>query len=188
MRLQYVGDGARDHWMLPPLVEPHVGAHEVTFTAWHDIRLAGGGYRKKLLYTLIRAQRDGLDGMVAVVDEDGERGRLAELEQARRDRTIPVAIGEARPHGEAWLVDDVEALREVGLLGPSAPAPKGKRPKSELAALTDADPRDNPTLFAAIAARVRVERCRRAHQSGLQAFVDDLRAELSGSRSRRSTT
>ena len=55
--------------------------------------------------------------LVATVDSDNTEGRLAELRAARdeeqRKAHLPVAVGEAHPHGEAWLLDERATLESA---------------------------------------------------------------------------
>ncbi|HEV7224363.1 MAG TPA: hypothetical protein VGN42_16760 [Pirellulales bacterium] len=121
IHLFFVGDGPRDGATLPPLVERILGAEvSVTFREWRPLHLRGkGGYGGKLQF-IIRAARDaGASGLVAVVDRDKDprRRRLRDLAAGRAgDRAsappFPTALGEAVPHVEAWLLDDLAAVRQ----------------------------------------------------------------------------
>lgn len=180
-RLSYIGDGHRDRAMVPPLVESVIGAHEVAdFTAWREIRL-NRGYERKLLYALRRAEGMGVDGVVATVDRDRDpQPRRPALVDGREGASVPAVVGEAVPHGEAWLIDDLEALREILSLSPEAKASPGRNPKAELDALIDAVGRAHERLdvLGELARAVRLERCRGAAKSGLAAFLDDVRCQL----------
>ncbi|MEZ4241328.1 MAG: hypothetical protein R3F59_35260 [Myxococcota bacterium] len=183
MKLSYVGDGPRDEAMLPPLVRNVVGDQEPRFEAWHDIRLnRGRGYARKLAYAAARARDVGDDGVVAVLDTDGDPSRAATLaderERQRRTDALPIAVGAAHPHGEAWLVDDLEPLRQILDLPATAPAPRGLHPKDELNALIDASPLERMEAIAQLAGAVSVERCRRARDTGLAAFLTAVRVEF----------
>lgn len=181
----YVADGPRDHATLPRLVESALHwPHDAAFEAWHDIKTHGRGYERKLAYAVRAAKARGHVAVVAVVDND--RARTPRLDALRSQREaargvgVPTAIGEAYPHVEAWLVDDVEPLRSI--LGHPATdrAPAGRDPKAELDALIEAAGRADDHLVALgeVAAEVRLERCRRAHTTGFERFVHDVHAEL----------
>lgn len=186
MKLAYVGDGPRDEQMVPVLVERWIGPHERAFEAWHSIPLhQGRGYGRKAKYVAIRASRDGADALVATVDQDGGAPRLPGLLTARDElrangELLPIAVGEAIPHGEAWLVDDLEPLRSVLGLSPGAKAPPGKDPKAELDALIDeaGRPERRVEILGLVAAQVDVARCRRARKTGLEAFHQDVLDQL----------
>jgi hypothetical protein len=185
--ISYVSDGERDHQMLPPLVRQVIGEHEVaSFRAWHDIQLQGSfgrgrniGYGRKLAF-VIRLAESEQQGVVATVDRDSsDGGRLRELRDARSTATVPVAVGEAIPHGEAWLIDDLVPLRACLGLDPQAPRPDMKDPKGSLHQLIRETGRsDLLEVIGEIAAMVVVERCQRARDTGLAAFVSDLKAQI----------
>lgn len=182
--VHYVCDGPRDHAMVPVLVErwlelPHVAACH----SWKDVRLQrGGGYRRKLLYALRRAEQAEADAVVAVVDRDrAGPERLRELEDARAESTLPAAVGEAVPHGEAWLVDDLVPLREVLGWPATDKLPTGS-PKAVLDQVCRSAPGGMPAMqaFGELAARVELARCRRASSTGLAAFQADVVSVLGG--------
>lgn len=132
--------------------------------------------------------------MVATVDQDRApaRERLGELVKGRaeaRERpdlvAFPAAVGEARPHGEAWLLDDPVAVRDGLYLPGQVQVPavsKVKDPKSALAdldALVDHPPGEAPIdRLARIARALDPTRCRHAKDTGFADFVADLRSEL----------
>ncbi len=186
--IAYVADGERDHRMLPPLVATVVGAHrEGGFTAWKDVQLQGGafgtsrtsGYGRKLRLVLMRAEGNGCD-LVAMVDRDRSGGRLEELSAARdaAGGRVACAVGEAVPHGEAWLVDDLEPLRRVLGLDAQAPRPDLRDPKSAFDGLVTEAGVDRLDAFAAVAAAVEPGRCLRARETGFADFVADLREQF----------
>ena len=190
--LAFIGDGPRDQVTVPRLVERVLGAAVgAPYNAiWKDIRLnRGSGLDRKLAFALAEAKSDGLAGLVATIDEDTIPGRLAQLEQARaadRERAppFPLAIGQARPHGEAWLLDDAVAVRAgLGLdASTQVPAPQQcKEPKRELEALharsRSAGERYRES-FARIAALVEVARCAQRERTGFGEFAEDVRREL----------
>ena len=191
--LHFVGDGSRDGYALPHLVSSLVGV-EVggPFESWHDIRVnTRKGYAGKLLYAIDRARSKRARGLVAVVDRDKapQGSRLKELRQTRdfdrlREPSIPVAIGEADPHGEVWLLDDPVAVRRVLALAADTvviSVRKSKSPKADLDRLIAAanlDPSDADPPHAKIAKALDQERCVHAGETGFAAFVKDVRAEL----------
>lgn len=201
LRLWLLGDGERDAAMLPPILEQALGepvevANErPAERSWHGLTLAGGGYARKLAFAARQALDARADGLVAVVDQDRAepRARLRELErgreQARARVATPVAIGEARPHGEAWLLDDAVAVRLALELPPAAAIPtvRDGQAKPALDELIDASPRagERPVdLLAEIARALDPGRCAHAKETGLADFVDDVRRELSPRRPR----
>lgn len=197
--LLFVGDGPRDEAMLPPLARTVLGcadgAFAALFRAWRSIRLnQGSGFARKLAFAHDVGRDAGSRGVVAVVDRDTSGGeRLKEVRQARDDLAqraarMPIALGAAIPHGEAWLLDDPVAVRKaLGLprdAGISSPH-KAPDPKAELNRLWEASPRcrDNPgeppaVALRAIAAELRIERCNQRDATGFRAFSEDVVAEL----------
>ncbi len=178
----YVADGPRDRATLPPLVETVLSVeHDVEFAAWKSIKLHKG-YGRKLKYAARRALNRGDTALIAVVDRDTGDPRLPKLADQRdadRGLGLPTAVGEANPYVDVWLIDDLQALRDVLGMDPTAKAPPGKNPKAELDALIHESDIDGlmPALEA-VAGAVRIERCRRAKETGFNAFVEDLLAEL----------
>jgi hypothetical protein len=195
MQIYFIGDGERDEVVLPALARLACGDLEVAkFSPWKLIKLPsskGGGYQRKLEFAIRQARDAGWNGVVAAVDRDREppRERLKKLEDARdNDRRnvsrvqIPVGIGEANPHGEAWLLDDEKAVRDVlqipGTV--SLPAVTKCDPKATLHSLSTEHQPTTPAfdLLRLIANKVIPGRCNHANVTGLKEFLDDLHAEF----------
>lgn len=190
--LFFVGDGERDAATAPAIVRRLLNAtFRSTCQRWARLHGAGRGYGRKLLYALRQARDRKADGLVATVDADKEKKgrRLRTLRNAREsDRsrfpTFPTALGEAVPHGEAWLLDDPVAVREAMNLPSDTkipPVPKSSNPKETLHQLLGKSPRaeERPLqVWADIAGRVDASRCRHGKATGFHAFVDDVRREL----------
>ena len=192
VHLFFVGDGERDAATVPAIVKRLLDvAFRPTCARWARLHGAGRGYGRKLLYALRQARDRRADGVVATVDADEERKgrRLRTLRDAREgDRSrfaaIPTALGEAVPHGEAWLLDDPVAVREAMNLPSNAKIPavrESSDPKETLHRLLRNGPRakDRPLqVWADIAGRVEASRCAHGKATGFHAFVDDVRREL----------
>jgi hypothetical protein len=190
VRIQFVADGPRDEVVLPLLVARILGATvESSFTGWP--RLSGRGYKHKLVFAHMQAIDAGVDGLVAVVDRDRDSAgaRMTALRQGReqeRARTpeAPIALGQAEPHLEAWLLDDEVAVRRGLRLAAKHPIPnvaKCSNPKEEIETLREAAHEENDSVLAAlsrIAAEVEPARCAHAKRTGFKAFHDDVRHEL----------
>ncbi len=201
VRLRIVGDGERDAATLPPLLRtllPHKFQDEST--PW-PVRLHAGqrkvrgyalkGYGRKLYYVLRSARSAGVDGVAACVDADKDRNRerLKQMIEAREaDRSelpsLPTALGEARPHNEAWLLDDPAAVRKGLCLPKDTEVPAVSRvayPKAELERLHNASPRadERPLdVWRDIATHVQIERSNHREDTGFQAFADEINREL----------
>ncbi len=191
IRILFVGDGERDAVTVPRLVETIIGASLDAETR-HWARLhAPKQYGRKLRYSFLQAKDLAVSGLVATVDRDKDRSgeRLSKLRNAReeeraRGSVLPVALGEAAPHGEAWLLDDPVAVRLALNLPPDAEIPsptRVKSPKEELHRLLETSERGERPLevFPDIARRVDLSRCNHTLKTGFAEFVKDVRQEIS---------
>jgi hypothetical protein len=194
MQLLFLGDGLRDEAVIPKIVSSAVEyAQKNAFRAWRKVPLHKNiGYKRRLLFALREARDDGLDGVVATVDRDSRprRERLTELESAREaDRNnvaltpIKVAVGEAAPHVEAWLLDDPKAIRDALGLPSNAEIPNVRECPNPKDALHDiiqqCGRRDlEMVLLAEIAQQLTETRCNHRGETGFEAFLLDLKSEL----------
>ena len=191
IRLLFVGDGERGAAMNPPLVQVLTGADvEATTKAWARLNV-GKGYERKLRFAIRQARDEGLQGVVATVDQDKSPGRerLRELEAARTsDREtappLPTALGFANPHAEAWLLDDPVAVRAVLELDTHMEVPsvrRAKSPKDTLATLHGQSRRANVSIrqiLAEIAERLDPLRCAHKNETGFAAFAANVHEEI----------
>lgn len=190
MRLLFVGDGEREAQTVPLLVE---GILETSIEAetrpWARLQGPGHGYKKKMQYALRQARALRVPGLVATVDRDTDKPhrRLNELREGsskdqEKNPPIPTALGEAVPHGEAWLLDDAVAVRAVLGLPSSAKSQAGGKvdPKATLNGLISNSSfvSDHMTALRDIARAVDVSRCKGAKKTGLAAFAKEVKSEL----------
>lgn len=196
MRLMFVGDGPLDWYTIPRLVETilqrtiEIGESQ----QWAHLRKRKG-YEKKLLLAMIDAVNKQLDGVVATVDTDKDtrNEKLKRLQSGRASaRTepslhqLPVALGEATPHAEAWLLDDPKAVRDALALPSHVDVPHviNGSPKGTLQQLWEQAiarvtvPESWPETLAKIAAKVDPGRANHKKETGFAAFIDDVEAEL----------
>lgn len=193
-KLLFVGDGERDKAMLPPMVARILGAPvEPEFDSWARLNDGGRGYGRRLRYQMIRARDRACSGVVAVVDRDRDRrgNRIRSLCESRDAEKLkvnytPTAVGEAIPHGEAWLLDDPKAVRTGMQLPTDAEVPRWRERdncKSILEAIFEACPRcaDEPlAVWADIASNIDPVRYQHSRDTGFEAFQADVGTELLG--------
>ncbi len=192
LSIYILGDGPLDNAMLPPIIK-RILDHEINpeFKAWKDIRLHGkGGYAARLKYAIRRVKAIGsLQAVVAVVDQDKDNKgtRIVKLREARdadRHHNIPTSVGRAIPHGEAWLIDDHEAVKEGLGLPADAKIPSVAKIGNPKGALNEIQRRQKGDLqsrkdaYACIAMNVQLARCRFPGKTGFKEFVEDLETEF----------
>ncbi len=192
IHLLFLGDGPRDEAIMPPMVGGILNREaETNFLPWRKLHTRGKGYGPKLKYARRRASDHGLQGLVAIVDTDrtDRRARLRSMREAREDERaaghdLPIAVGEATPHTEAWLLDDAQAVRSALSLGEEADVPSVRNlrdAKGALESLLRESPRreDAPrTVWADIASEMDLGRCGQANRTGFAAFAKDIEDEL----------
>ncbi len=186
-----IGDGPRDEATVPHMVEKLLNTRIRTeFRQWAHLHGSGKGYEKKVRFGVLQARDMNAVGLLAVVDQDKARGgsRLRSLREARdADRTVhppfPTALGEAIPHGEAWLLDDPHAVRQVLEFDSRVEIPnvrKTRSPKETLNELFRKSQRNDDwmDLLGEIAQRIDVSRCHHSDETGFSDFVEEVRHEF----------
>lgn len=192
IKIFFVGDGLRDMVILPPLVGNILSVEfEANGKHWAHLHGAGRGYAKKLKFAVLQAKDDSAQALIATVDRDKAKAkeRLGELKKARAqlrasDLPYPTALGEARPHAEAWLLDDpVAVCRCLNVSAESIPSIRHcSDPKSTLDNLHRGSSRSVEAateVITEIASLLEPRRCVHADETGFAAFVADVKAELS---------
>jgi len=193
----FVGDGRRDEATLGPLVAGILGreVRSRSFRPWTEVVLPkGSGYARKLKFAMREAIDDGAEGLVATIDRDRSpsKSRLSDLDEARKQERaepksatarLPVALGEADPHAEAWLLDDAHAVRTALGLDGKTEIPNVRKVEYPKATLDDLCKRARPgepivALLGEIAAAVSIDRSRHAKETGLHRFVEEVQGEL----------
>lgn len=189
-----VADGPRDHVTVPHLVGHILGVTvRAQVAAWSRLHQhgSGSGYRRKLLFAVAQARDANAAGLVATVDSDKDpkREKLHKLVRARdemRDSSsvFPIALGEATPHGEAWLLDDPIATRKALGLPATFQIPsvvKTKNPKQELEDLKKQSQRIDDRILEVledIAKQFDASRCVHAKETGFHGLQEEVVREL----------
>jgi hypothetical protein len=83
-----------------------------TIHAFHGI---GNGYFRRALRWLIEAEKRGVDALILLIDEDGRRERIEQIQEAQDSSLsrFPRAMGVAIRTFDAWMLADEKALTEV---------------------------------------------------------------------------
>jgi hypothetical protein len=186
----FVLDGQRDHVTVPPLVGRILGLSiRAQTTHWARVRQKGNakGYQRQLQFAIRQAQDAKTAGLVAVVDRDSSsrREKLKDLIGAREQTAgYPVALGQADPHGEAWLLDDPVAIRRgLGFTGDTEiPNIRDvESPKDTIEQLRKNSERSGELILdvlQAIVQHVDPSRFRHAKETGFEAFEKDVKHQL----------
>jgi hypothetical protein len=188
--LLFLCDGPRDFPVVPRLVEKAIEYPvRPKSTPWFHLRDARG-YQGKLRFAMLAARKDSLAGVVATIDADkaSRRDLLRGLRDARTALRevdlLPLAVGVADPHCEAWILDDGTAVRKVLGLAAETAVPSmrpGLNAKATLLGLIHSSRRAGEAvagLFGEIAEALALTQCLHATDTGLAAFVADVRSEL----------
>ncbi len=168
MRIMLVGEGAHELSGAMECLVRRLVTTEITEVAHHPVSSSkvrttsgkGAGYTKRALAWVRHAEKEGFDGIVFLIDEDGVRNRVREISDAQHSDalTFKRALGVAVRTIEAWFLADHQALsRVLGMTIDMQPEPESiARPKEHLwklvkSALVDARGRD---IYANLAAEV----------------------------------
>lgn len=126
----------------------------------HAYHGRGDGYFKRAVRWLLEAERRGVDVLILLVDEDGQRERLTQITTAQ-DTTqshLRRAMGVAVRTFDAWMLADESALTSVlGYEVNRRPDPETiHQPKEDCAALLEDSPNDmaQSEMYAGIADQV----------------------------------
>ncbi len=122
MRVLVVAEGEHElHGALRNLIEK-LGGEGSTFDydyvssdKIHTYHGTGNGYFKRALGWLKEAEKRGVDALILLIDEDGERDRIKPIQDAQDYllSQFPRAMGVAIRTFDAWMLADEKALTEV---------------------------------------------------------------------------
>lgn len=81
----------------------------------HASRGRADGYERRAQMWLRRAEREGFDALILVIDQDNDEARIQQLDLAQRDDRFPIrrALGVAVRTFDAWMLADETALLAV---------------------------------------------------------------------------
>jgi hypothetical protein len=193
IRIHFVGDGPRDGATVPHLVQKILGLDvDPSTNHWARLNAGGQGYSRKVLFAILQAIDAGAAGLVAVVDRDKDDAwsRLRKLQEGRelhrqKRPPFPTALGEAVPHGEAWLMGDPIAIKEALDLKDDVAIPSLRRikdPKGDLNRLIEISKHGRETdrmiVLGHIARLVDPERCMHIEETGFARFAVDVLSEF----------
>lgn len=81
----------------------------------HAFHGKGKGYFKRAFRWLKEAEKKGVDAIILLIDEDGKRERIEQIQEAQDSllSQLPRAMGVAIRMFDAWMLADEKALTEV---------------------------------------------------------------------------
>lgn len=187
--IYFVIDGNRDSKSVPALVEKVLQRRiRPTTEIWY--RMRGQGYDKKIRFAVLAAEDEGAVGVVAVIDRDNGDGTLLRRLKKSRDKekrqnaTYPIAVGEANPHLEAWLLDDSIAVRDALSLSTDVTVQgvlEADSPKNAIDSLIKSSAsanEDRSAVLGSIAKHVEIKRFKQPKKTGFQAFQREVETEF----------
>ena len=148
----------------------------------HRLRGKGGGTEKRVRMWIRRAQREGFDAIILVIDRDKEPDRIRQMELVQDDEnvTFPRALGVAIVRFDAWMLADEQAIgKALGCQIDAQKAPESNRdPKSDLRSLQRQSEFDSglPQLYALIAQHAKIDQLKHRCPKGFAPFAQRVEA------------
>ena len=148
----------------------------------HRLKGKGGGTEKRVRMWIRRAQIDGFDAIILVIDRDKEAERIQQVKNVQEDEnvTFPRALGVAIVRFDAWMLADEQAIgKALGCQIDAQKAPESNRdPKSDLRSLQRQSEFDSglPQLYALIAQRARIDHLKHRCPKGFAPFAQRVEA------------
>lgn len=142
-----------------------------------------GGYERRVWMWLNRAEREGFDALVLVIDQDNpDERRQEQLDRAQEDARFPIrrALGVAIRTFDAWMLADEQALSTAaGYRVPRQRDPeRASDPKSICRQLREAGTRtEGPTsdFYALLAEQVELGLVEQRCPRGFRPFAERVR-------------
>jgi len=160
---------------------PRVGIVEQDRIARTDIHATHGkqpGYERKAVRWILEAMRRGFDAVVLVVDQDKDRKRLKQINDAQQSKSsdLPRALGVAIRSFDAWMLADETALsKALGVPVQRQPDPETQRdPKERCTSLLKQceKPLSQRDMYAAVASDSDLDLIRQRCPEGFGSFAD----------------
>ena len=150
----------------------------------HTHRGKGQGFFKRAVRWMLEARKRGYDVLVLVIDEDGCRERVAELEKAQLESVVTSrvsrALGIAVRNFDAWMLADEQALSVVlSVAVNTQPSPEQiVDPKSLCAALLEQSrcQSSQREMYAKVAELIDLGRLEQRCPIGFGRFAERLRS------------
>lgn len=163
------------------LTEADITCDRVSRQSLHAVHGKGKGYFKRTVRWMLEAQKNGYDGLILVIDEDGKPERIQEIKEAQEHLTNKIAglrgaCGVAVRSFDAWMLTDEKALTEgLGRTVNCQSDPERNRdPKKAFDELANSDlPRGE--LYAAIAEKIDLELLEKRCPKGFAPFAGRIR-------------
>jgi hypothetical protein len=153
----------------------------VSNSAIHAHHGKGRGYLKRALRWLMEAQKRGVDALILLIDEDGQKQRCEQIQRAQEStlRQLPRAMGVAIRTFDAWMLADERALTEaLGCIVARQPNPEMIRdPKSGCAGLlaNGQNQMAQSKMYAEIARRIDIDILSSRCPTGFGPFAEYVR-------------
>ena len=163
-----------------------LGGGQAEFTAEDvsNIRVAqgiGSHFKKKAIACLRLATINQYDALVFLVDQDNDKKRIKQIQQAQehQEEPLPRAMGVAIKTFDAWMLADEQALTKVlGYTIPTQPDPETENnPKQKCKELRD---NSNKTIaqremYAEIANQINIEILSARCPKGFKPFAENAK-------------
>lgn len=189
MKVLIVSEGKHEQSGALETLVKRLGGDEATYehnkvsdARIHAFHGEGDGYFKRAVRWLHEAEKRGFDGLVMVIDEDGDRPRATQITRAQdfAELSLRRAIGVAIRTFDAWMLADEQTLTSVqGCVVNQLPAPETIRSPKERCAnlLEDSENRMSQSeMYAKIAERVDLDLLAQRCPCGFGVFSARVRA------------
>ena len=188
MRVLVVSEGKHEQGGALENLLRRMGGHEADLTFdrvansnIHAHHGKGAGYFKRAVRWLMEAEERGVDALVFLIDQDGQRERSRQIQEAQNSvlSQLPRAMGVAIRVFDAWMLADEKALTDVlGCVVPRQPDPEVIRDPKGICAGLLADGRNQMAqheMYAEVACRIDVDIVSSRCPTGFRPFAGYVR-------------